>query len=444
MFKNYFKTTWRNLIKNKVYSTLNLFMLRKRVFILIALIHVLIFSSNACTIFSCSRKGEVFAASNEDDYTPFTRVWYNPHTEDRYGSVCFGGPDMQVASAVNEYGLFFDFAAASYDVSKLKQKNPYQGFLMWDVLGKCKNVREALEIISKYDYNSPSQVLLADREGNSVLINPEGIVVKTGDFQVNANCNLIDGSVSCRRPELADSILFNSKENSVDLHRDILNKTHQEGNLTTLYSTICDLKRGIIYVYFFHDYNTVYKINIKEELQKGHRIEMLADHFPSSFAYENFSKNHPLYRKEAIMEEIDKDGLDTTVDRYISEAKKEKDSILNANLLEVALQLVRYAWNNHSNGGMWDYFFSIRKGYDITAFQDKQLAAASLLLKYLIDQPFETKLHNFLYEMYAYVNLLQGDSTTAKVFYQKSVAVPAETYEVSYLRANEMLRRIDK
>lgn len=90
--------------------------------------------ANACTIFSCARNGKVFAAANEDDYTPFTWVWYNPPTKDRYGSVCFGAPDMQVAAAMNEYGLFFDAAAASYDLNKLNQKNPYKGFLLWEVV----------------------------------------------------------------------------------------------------------------------------------------------------------------------------------------------------------------------------------------------------------------------------------------------------------------------
>jgi hypothetical protein len=419
-------------------------MRKKHGFILVAWMWLITNHSSACTIFSCARKGEAFAAANEDDYTPFTRVWYNPRTQDRYGSVCFGGPDMQVASAMNEYGLFFDFAAASYDPGKLKLKNPYDGFLMWDVLGKCKNVKEALEIIKKYEYNSPSQVLLADREGNSVLINPEGIVEKNSDFQVNANCNVINGSLSCRRLEIVKAMLSTSQENSVDLHKKILDNTHQEGDLTTLYSTICDLKRGVIYVYFFHDYNTVYKIDVKAELKKGHRIEMLADHFPASFAYENFAKNHSLYRKESIIDEMGKSGLETTIEHYISESEKTKDSVLNKALIEVALQLIKYAWNDRSNGGMWDYFFSLQKGYEVQTFTDKRLAAASDLLKYLLSLPFDKRRHNFLCEMYAYVNLVQGDSATAEEFYRKSVAVPTETYEVSYKRANEMLKRLKK
>lgn len=151
--------------------------------ILISLSSGFISTIKACTIFSCARGSEVFAAANEDDMTPFTKVWYNPATKDRYASVCFGAPDMQIASAMNEHGLFFDYAAANYDLIKLALTNPYPGDIMWEVLGKCKTVKEALLILKKYDYVSKSQVLLADKEGNSVLINPKGIIEKKVIFR---------------------------------------------------------------------------------------------------------------------------------------------------------------------------------------------------------------------------------------------------------------------
>ncbi|MCQ9635590.1 carcinine hydrolase/isopenicillin-N N-acyltransferase family protein [Chryseobacterium sp. WG23] len=416
--------------------------------ILLVLIGILFYSINmikACTIFSCSRGGEVFAAANEDDTTPFTRIWYNPTTRDRYGSVCFGGPDMQVASAMNEYGLFFDFAAANYDISKLKQLNIYKGFLMWEVLGKCKNVKEAIAIIKKYDYNSPSQVLLADKEGNSILINPKGIIEKKGEFQVNANCNSINGKLSCRRPEIVNEELSASKNISLDFFKNILNKTHQEGDLPTLYSTICDLKRGIIYVYLFHDYNNVYTIDLKAELKKGYRIENLADHFPVSFAYESFSKNHSLYAKESILQEMKIKGTDSTIDYYLAESSKQlpQNKNLDSALLEVALQLVKYSWNEHTHGGMWDYWFSFPKGYEIQQYQDARLTSAEKIFNYLSEKENpDLKLKNFIYEMYGYVNLIQGDHTTAKEYYNKSVSNPEDSYKVTLIRGKEILSRI--
>lgn len=414
-------------------------------FIFISLISSGMNTAKACTIFSCSRGGETFAAANEDDMTPFTRIWYNPATKDRYGSISFGAPDMQTAAAMNEYGLFYDFAAANYDLSKLNLKNPYKGDLLWEILGQCKTVKEAMVYLKKYDYAISAKVLLADKEGNSVVITPGKITEKTGDFQVNSNCNMINGKLSCRRPDIANEMLAASKENNIEFLKTILDKTHQEGELNTLYSTICDLKKGIIYVYLFHDYNTVYKIDLKSELKKGYRIENLADHFPSSFAYENFSKNHSLYLKESIFQEIQEKGADITIDRYIAESEKKdpKNKNLDPALLEVALQLVKYSWNEHNSGAMWDYWFSKPDGYDIKPYKDVRLTSAEKLLKYLSDkEDKDLKLRNFMYEMSGFINFTQGNTIAAKDFYEKAIANTAEAYPVTLLRGKEMLSRL--
>ncbi|MCL1673736.1 carcinine hydrolase/isopenicillin-N N-acyltransferase family protein [Elizabethkingia ursingii] len=424
-------------------------MLKLRLVFLISFIflNLIISTLKACTIFSCNRAGKVLVAANEDDNTPFTRIWYNPATKDRYGSICFGGPDMQVASAMNEHGLFFDFAAASYDLSKLNLNRPFNGFLMWEVLGKSKNVKEALEIIRKYDYNNASQILIADKEGNSVLVNPKGIIEKKGDFLVNANCNIINGKISCRRPEIVNESLSRSKKNTVDFLKEILNKTHQEGEkLTTLYSTICDLKNGIIYVYLYHNYESYYKIDLKAELKKGYRIENLADHFNTNFAYEEFSKNHALYLKESIFNEMLKQGTEVTTDKYIAESKvsESKNSKLDSALLEVALQLVKYSWNKQSNGGMWEYWFSMPNGYNLTIIKDERLNSAKKILQYLSEKDqSDIKLRNFTYEMLAYVNLIQGDLTTAKDIYTKAISNPNEAYNVTLTRGKEILSRLN-
>lgn len=420
----------------------------QKIFLLV--FSLLLYSINtvkACTIFSCSRGGETFAAANEDDVTPFTRIWYNPATKDRYGSVSFGAPDMQAAAAMNEYGLFYDFAAANYDLSKLNLKNPYKGDLMWEILGKCKTVKEAMVILKKYDYAISAKALLADKEGNSIVITPGGIIEKNGDFQVNSNCNMINGKLSCRRPDIANEMLSGSKENNIDFLKNILDKTHQEGELNTLYSTICDLKKGLIYVYLFHDYNTVYKIDLKSELKKGYHIENLADHFPISFAYENFSKNHPLYLKESIFQEMQDKGIEITIDRYIAESEKAdpKNKNLDPALLEVALQLIKYSWNEHNNGAMWDYWFSKPNGYDIKPYKDTRLTSAGKLLKYLSDkEEKDLKLRNFMYEMSGFINFTQGNKSMAKEFYEKAIANSDEAYPVTLLRGKEMLGRLPK
>jgi hypothetical protein len=400
---------------------------------------------SACTIVSCSLKGKVFAAANEDDYTAFSRIWFNPRTSTRYGSVCFGLPDLQIQAAMNEYGLFFDFTAQNdIDPSKYHLKNPYYGDLFFEILGKCKNVKEALDLLSTHDYSFSSQALLADAEGNSIIINVGAQVIKKGNFQINTNfniCNAASGNYSCRRYDIANEMLSKATNLTVPFFKAILDATHQEGNLSTIYSNIYDLKRRIIYVYLFHNFNNVYVIDLKKELKKGYRLENLAEHFHPCFSYETFIKSDPGYKKESIMTEIDKNGSNNTVTHYLS--LNDTSSANNLVLINVSLQLIRNAWNQYASGGMWEYWFSLPGGYTINHFKDKRLdASAEILSSIMKQEKLDSKYRYFTYEIYAYINLVQGKTQIAKEYYEKAVSNPTETFAVSLNRAKEMLNRI--
>ena len=400
---------------------------------------------SACTIVSCSLKGKVFAAANEDDYTSFSRIWFNPRTSTRYGSVCFGLPDLQVQAAMNEYGLFYDFTA-QYDIdpSKFHLKNPYNGDLFFEILGKCKNVKEALDFLSTHDYAFSSQALLADAEGNSVVINAGAKVIKKGNYQINTNfniCNVATGNYSCRRYDIANEMLSRATKLSVPFFKAILDATHQEGKLSTIYSNIYDLKNGIIYVYLFHNFNSVYVIDLKKELKKGYRLENLAEHFPLYFSYETFMQSDPGYKKELIMTEINNKGLENTITHYLSLTDTSGSNDLA--LIDVSLQLIRNSWNEHANGGMWEYWFSLPGGYLITQYKDKRLdAAAEILSNIMKHGKLDSKYRYFSYEIYAFINLVQGKTQIAKEYYEKAISNPSETFAVSFDRAKEMLNRI--
>ncbi|RLJ75066.1 C45 family peptidase [Pedobacter alluvionis] len=320
-------------------------------------ISTLIKPSQACTVISCALKGEVFAAANEDDYMGFARMWFNPKTTERYGSVCFGLPDLQAQAAMNEYGLFYDFTAQNIDPAKYHPKNIYKGDLFFEILGKCKTVKEALVYLEKYDYAISSQVLIADALGNSIIINAGTQLPKSGYYQINTNFDISavkTKNYSCRRYDISEQMLKEAKTIHVPFFRDILNRTRQEGKLSTIYSNIYDLKRGIITVYHFHDFEYPYIIDLKKELAKGYRLEKISDHFPASFAYEQFlMSDKPMYRKEMMLDEINEKGLRPTINRYFDLGKKmPKDSTITNTLLEVGIQLVKDGYNKHAQGGI--------------------------------------------------------------------------------------------
>ena len=400
----------------------------------------------ACTVISCSLKGEVFAAANEDDYIGFARMWFNPPTAERYGSVCFGLPDLQAQAAMNEYGLFYDFTAQNIDPSKYHFKNTFKGDLFFELLGKCKTVNEALKFLEKYDYSNSAQVLIADAQGNSVIINAGIKVLKTGNYQINTNFDiskLKTGDYSCRRYDISQDALKDVKTLDVPFFRDMLSLTRQEGKLSTIYSNIYDLKRGIIYVYNFHDFNKPYIIDLKKELTKGYRLDKISNHFPMSFAYESFLKLDPaMYHKEMILDEIDNKGLNVTLDRYINNRKDTliKDNKMHSVLLEVGIQLVKDAYNRHAGGGLWEYWFSLPGGFKNEYFKDQRLAGAARILEFLKEQrDTDQKTKNFIYELLAYVNMLEQNKDVAMNYYQQASADSENTWPVSYNRSQKML-----
>lgn len=67
---------------------------------------------------------------------------------------------------------------------------------------------------------------------------------------------------------------------------------------------------------------------------------------PPSYAYETECSQYPS-KKEDILADIRRKGLDATLDHYLQflDHPAGKDSTLSADLLEVALQLVKNLWH---------------------------------------------------------------------------------------------------
>ena len=398
-----------------------------------------------CTIVSCSRNGKVFFASNEDDYTStlYPRIWFNPRTADRFGTICFGLGDTQAQAIINEYGLCVDFTAQhTIDPAKFNIKHPYQGDLFFLMLGNCKTVKEALAFLKTHEFAGYSQASIADAQGNSVIVNAGAKVLKTGSCQINTNFDITDLSkgISDRRYDLAKQMLSAEKDVSLSSMKEVLDRTHQEGDLTTLYSYIVDPKRGLIYVYLFHNFDQPYVINIRKALQKGYRLDYLSDHFPPSYAYETELSQYPS-KKEAILADIHKKGLDAALDRYLPllDHSAGKDSTLSSDLLEVGLQLVKDSWNQYNRGGMWEYWFGLPGSYNIVHFRDARLDGADRIFTAIKPKIKDVKLDNFVTEIQAYLAMLRDDDATAKSMYEALYANDQGTYTISHNRSKAML-----
>jgi hypothetical protein len=257
----------------------------------------------SCTIYSASVGDKVLFGNNEDYYKPKTYLWTEPATDENYGCLYLGFKDYSHQGGINEKGLCFD--ANALPKSKINPHSelalppfynpPYQNYAIWApvlILRKAATVEEAIEIASKYQRKNwyPNsgvisyQLNFADAKGDAVVIsvdengelaftkkkNGENYLISTNYNKANLENAL---EYPCWRYNKAEEMLKginNENDLSINYFKSILDSVHVEGIFNnTLYSNIFDLKKGIIYLYHWHQFDEVVVLKLDEELAKG-------------------------------------------------------------------------------------------------------------------------------------------------------------------------------
>lgn len=230
----------------------------------------------SCTIFNSTKSGITLVGNNEDGTDPITYVWFLPPGKGKYGRVYFGLSDKWPQGGMNDKGLFYDGTAAPlFEITKSKNKPIYPGNLSEKMLEECATVAEALKLLGKYNLNyfRNGEMMIVDKFGNSVIVEGDNIIYKKENFQVVTNFyqskpNL--GGYPCPRYDIAESMLKNNEEISIDFFCKVLDSVHTKGY--TQYSNIYDLKNCIIYLFKDSNFREYVKLNLQRELQKGKEL----------------------------------------------------------------------------------------------------------------------------------------------------------------------------
>lgn len=279
----------------------------------------------ACTGFCVSQGDLVLVGNNEDWKNPFTKVWYEPAEDGKYGRVYFGFDNFSPQGGMNEKGLVFDgFATEPHKVKKSLNKPTYGGNLIDKFMSQCATVDEALQIFDKYnlEFMERAMFFIADERGDSAIIEGDQIIRKDGKYQIITNfyqSEVKDGKIPCGRYKIADAMLKDAGEISVDLCKRVLAATHYEGQYPTVYSNVYDLKNRIVYLYHFHNFQNEVRIDLAEELQKGNRRMDLPALFPRMYIAESFMNrkvNELKAQKAKYTHKVKTEILESYVGRY--------------------------------------------------------------------------------------------------------------------------------
>jgi hypothetical protein len=259
---------------------------------------------SACTGFTFNDEQNVFACHNDDSGDFNINLRFFPPENDKYGMVIFefGYPEsdgtvvMAPCAGMNDQGFWFNSYGTPYLKPVNSRDKPYfsnpdcyyedpTSALAEYCTAECSNIFEFIDIIDDYNLEEWSyfQLLVADINGNSVIVEGDDIIYKEGDFQVASNFlqshpELGGLSRAFERYDIAFSMLENMAEPSVEYFSDILDETHLSG---TVYSMVCDLENLIIYLYFLHDYEKLVFIDLNDELAKGEHCVYIGSLFES-------------------------------------------------------------------------------------------------------------------------------------------------------------------
>ncbi|MDP3583052.1 MAG: linear amide C-N hydrolase, partial [Ignavibacteria bacterium] len=262
---------------------------RKLSFIFISIIIGTFILSNDC--FGCSmikitKKGITIVGNNEDQMNPNTRIWFESGKNGNYGVVYVGFDNLFPQGGMNEAGLVYDGFTQSYraiidTVGKLKISSLD---LQKKIMRECSTVEEVKQLISKYNIAFLSAAVLryVDKTGKYFYVDGDSLVIGEKNYFVQTNVRPYENK-KCWRLDKATRLLENAFDASVSYVKTIMDSVHQATNWGgTIYSTIYDLNKGKIHLYYFYDYEKAVIFDLKEELKKGDRVLNMPDLFPNN------------------------------------------------------------------------------------------------------------------------------------------------------------------
>jgi len=262
--------------------------------------------SSGCTVFTVSKGDQVFFGGNDDYINPDSYYWVDPDNGDNYGAIWIGTRD-NVQQGVNEKGLAYDAnGLPRVDTNPHLEREPVSGGYSSypiHILHECATVEEVISWVNTHQWHSymHDQMHFADATGDAVIISAGagGEIVFTrkppGDgFLVSTNFNVANhsnGSYPCQRYETATEQLEQlvSQDNNLTVQDavNVLDAVHVEEDTSwTIESMVADLPHGIVYLYYFHQYDRPVVLNVMEEIANVRAEGPLSELFPEDVQQE--------------------------------------------------------------------------------------------------------------------------------------------------------------
>lgn len=263
---------------------------------------LLLTSENAlsCSMYKVTLNGKTMVGCNEDAWRLTSRIWFeNAKMPGHYaatftGSRWDGENGFAPQSGMNECGLVFSrLAAAAPDnvngqiIGKQNIRNATQ--YLKDILHTCKTIDDVKHYVEQYDHSlfMEDVFIYIDRSGNYLVVEPYAVSIgKESKYVLSNFCPSVtteDYALNLER--YRNGIEFQNGRIDTTIGfctalSDTMSVCRKKNNDGTLLTSIWDVNAGMVYLYFYHNYEHQVQFNLKEELAKGDHILDIQNLFP--------------------------------------------------------------------------------------------------------------------------------------------------------------------
>lgn len=305
---------------------------------------------HGCSVFMPANEHIALGGNNEDWRNPFTKLWFIPAGKDAFGQMYVGFDNYYPQGGMNDQGLFFDGLAVAPSIVPPETDLPdIADDVLSVVMASCADVQCVVDYFEAHDRTLlvGAQLFFGDAGGDAVIIEPVEMIRKSGPYLVSTNfyqSATPPGEEPCDRYKTAQAMLGAANgDYSVELFRQILDATHQEGDYPTQYSNIYDLRAGLMYLYLFHDFDQVVEINLADELALGVHEYDIAELFEESFEAKSFrdvrERDYQAFlKRNGYDPDVDMSGFEAYTGHYAIPAALIEAGIVNADYIDISMQ----------------------------------------------------------------------------------------------------------
>ena len=255
----------------------------------------------SCSMFKITKNGKTMVGNNEDYWNPNTRIWFEKGKAGEYGAAYVGFDNFWPQGGVNQAGLVFDGFAMNFKaINNTEGKKELSINFLKIIMKQCATVDDVKKYIVQYNLSGleTSMFLFVDKSGKYLVVEGDSLITGNNEYYVLSNfypSQIKDESeIDIPFYHKGKKLLDNRTDTSLNFCTSVMDSMHQERDwgAGTMYTTIYDLDKGIIYLYFFRDYKHVVKFDLNQELKKNDFSLVMPELFPDNKKGSEFLNNY--------------------------------------------------------------------------------------------------------------------------------------------------------